>query len=103
MLAIAEMLTVNDTLEWLNLEQNCFTSDDLSQVLTKIQRNTSVRLMEVDESLEQDNKLQLIEFNKGRQHLLGLSVLSLMKGYKAVDWTKRKVDQFKAWYQENFD
>ena len=72
MLAIAEMLTVNDILEWLNLEQNCFTFDDLSQVLTKIQRNTSVRLMEVDESLEQDNKLQLIEFNKGRQHLLGL-------------------------------
>ena len=102
-LAIAEMLIVNDTLEWLNLKRNCFTSDDLSQVLTRIKGNTSIRLMEVDESLEQDVKLQLTEFNKGRQHLLGLSELSLMKGYKAVDWTKRKVDQFKVWCQETFD
>ena len=37
-LAIAEMLTVNNKLEWLNLEQNCFASDDLSQVLTKIEK-----------------------------------------------------------------
>ena len=59
--------------------------------------------MEVDESLEKDIKVQLTEFNEGRQHILGLSVISLMKGYKAVAWTKRKFDRFKTWYQENFD
>ena len=94
---------VNDTLEWLNLKQNCFTSDDLSQVLTKLERNTTLRLMEVDDSLEQDIKVQLTEFNQGREHLLGLSDLSLLKGYKAIDWTKRKVNQFKSWCQETFD
>lgn len=45
LLTIAEMLTVNDTLEWLNLRANDFKSYDLSQVLTVIKRNTSLRLM----------------------------------------------------------
>ena len=51
LLTIAEMLTVNDTLEWLNLRVNDFTSYDLSQALTVIKGNTSLRFMEVDESL----------------------------------------------------
>ena len=103
-LAIAEMLTVNDTLEWLNLKKNCFTSRDLLQVLTTIKANTSLRLMEVDDSLiDQDITLQLTEINKGREHVLGLSDWHLMKGSKAVDWGKRKVNKLKAWFEETFD
>ena len=103
-LAIAEMLTVNDTLEWLNLTKNCFTSSDLLQVLTTIKANTSLRLMEVDDSLiDQDINMQLKEINKGREHILGLSEWYLMKGSKVVDWGKRKVNKLKAWFEETFD
>ena len=104
LLAIADMLTVNDTLELINLTANDFTSFDLSQVLTIIKRNTSLRLMEVSESLiNKDINLQLAELNEGREHLLGLNELCLMRGYKAVDWGKRKVSKFKTWFQETFD
>ena len=35
--------------------------------------------------------------------ILGLNEFSLVRGYKAIDWGKRKVSKFKAWFQENFD
>ena len=71
LLAIAEMLTVNDTLEWLNLRVNDFTSYDLSQALTVIKGNTSLRFMEVDESLiNKDINMQLAELNEGREHYI---------------------------------
>jgi len=96
-LAIAEMLTFNDTLEWLNLKENCFSSDDILHVLVKIKKNTSLRAMEVDDSLvEQDIKMQLEELNKGRRHILGLSEFSLFKGYKAV----KQIDRLKTWFQK---
>ena len=60
--------------------------------------------MEVDDSLiDQDITIQLTEINKGREHVLGLSEWYLMKGSKAVDWGKRKVNKFKAWLEETFD
>ena len=60
--------------------------------------------MEVDESLiNKDINMQLAELNEGREHLLGLNEFSLVRGYKAIDWGKRKVSKFKAWFQENFD
>ena len=101
-LAIAEMLIDNDTLEWVNLEQNCFTSDDLSQVITMMTRNSTLRLMEVDESLvTKDIEVQLTELNKGRKHFLGLIDISLLKGYKGLDWAIRKVDQLKSKVSRN--
>lgn len=80
--AIAEMLLSNNTLEWLDLEENSFTTSDLIQVLVIIKTNTSLSLLEVNESLVDKNvKLQLAEFNKGRKISLKLNRLhAVFKG-----------------------
>lgn len=58
--------------------------------------------MEVDESLiEQDIKTQLAELNDGWEHLLGLSGLYLLKGYKAVDWGKEKLTNLKHCFKKS--
>lgn len=47
--------------------------------------------MEVDESLvDKDINMQLAELNEGREHLLELNEWSIVRGYKAIDWGKKK-------------
>ena len=90
--AIAEMLLSNNTLEWLDLEQNTFTTTDLMQVLEMIKgNNTSLSLMEVDDALVDKNvKLRLTEFNEGRKISLRLNGLhAIFKGSHSgvfVEW-----------------
>ena len=81
--AIAEMLLSNNTLEWLDLERNPITITDLMQVLVMIKgTNTSLTLMEVDDTLVDDNvKILLEEFNEGRKFSLRLTRLhAIFKG-----------------------
>ena len=100
--AIAEMLLKNSTLEWLDLECNPFTTTDLMQVLVMIKgTNTSLSLMEVDDTLVDDNvKLLLSEFNEGRKISLRLNCLhAIFKGSHSgivVEWGVKKYGKVKS-------
>ena len=102
MCAIAEMLLSNNTLEWLDLEQNPFTTTDLMQVLEMIKgNNTSLSLMEVDDALVDKNvKLRLTEFNEGRKISLRLNDLhAIFKGSHSgvvVEWGVKLLGKIKS-------
>ena len=99
------MLQSNNTLEWLDLERNSFTTSDLIQVLVMIKANTTLSLMEVDKSLVEENvKLLLEEFNKGRKILLKLNRLhAIFKGSvsgRMLEWGATQYDKIKAKIKE---
>ena len=59
------MLQVNSTLQYIILDYNNFSSDDLIQVLVIMKSNTTLRLMDVSSRLLQEPvKKQLEIFNK---------------------------------------
>ena len=103
LLTIAKMLQTNNVLEWIGLEKNSFSSDDLKIALQEMTNNTSLLLMEVDSSLIDNNvKALLLQFNKGRETALRLSVWEVLQGYNVVDWGMQKFDQAKAWFKDTF-
>ena len=72
-LTIAEMLCVNNTLQYIDLQQNSFSDDDLIQFLVTIKSNTTLAIMEVNTDLLQKNvNKQLAMFNKKRRNQLVL-------------------------------
>ena len=99
---IAEMLLKNNTLEWLELEQNPFTTTDLMHILVMIKgTNTSLSLMEVDDTLVDKNvKLLLSEFNEGRKISLRLNGLhAIFKGSHSgvvVEWGVKQYGKVKS-------
>ena len=74
-LTIAEMLCVNNTLQWIELQQNKFSDDDLIQVLVTMKSNTTLIIMAVDTNLEKSVKKQLALFNNKRRNKLLLDSL----------------------------
>ena len=76
-LAIAEMLKINDNLVTIHLEGNTFSCNDLLQVLVKIKNNITLSFMVIDVSLQKLDvvKNQLALFNRRRRNHLRLSVL----------------------------
>ena len=78
-LAIGDMLCINNMIEIIHLQDNRFSCDDLVQVLVKLENNFTLTFMLVDESLQ---KLQLVKrqlalCNRGRRNHLRLNVLLL--------------------------
>ena len=64
-ITIAGMLQVNNTLQYIILDYNNFSSDDLIQVLVIMKSNTTLRLTDVSSKLLQEPvKKQLEIFNK---------------------------------------
>jgi len=103
LLTIAKMFQTNNVLEWINLEQNSFSSDDLKVALQNMTNNASLILIEVDRSLiDSDLKALLLQFNKGRKTALRLHIWEVLQGYNAVDWGIKKFDQAKAWFKDTF-
>ena len=80
-LTIAEMLQVNNTLQWIGLAGNKFSADDLIQVLMIIKNNTTLVMMAVDNELllQEQVKKQLIMFNRKRRNPLILNVYQLFR------------------------
>ena len=75
-LAIAEMLKINNRLEIIHLEENSFTGNDMIQVLAKLDSNVTLAFMIIDASLHklQVVKNQLILFNRRRRNPLRLNI-----------------------------
>ena len=79
-LAIGEMLCINNKIEIIQLLNNRFSCDDLVQVLVKLENNSTLTYMLVDASLQklQMVKRQLTLHNRAaRRNHLRLNVLQL--------------------------
>ena len=79
-LTIGGMLQVNSTLEFVGLEYNEFSSDDLLQVLVTMKSNTTLRLMMIEsELIQKPVKEQLAMFNRRRRHHLVFNTFQLVR------------------------
>ena len=79
-IAIAGMLQVNNTLKFIDLEDNKFSSDDLVEVLVIMKNNTTLRVIVVNNKLLQEPvKKKLAVFNKKRRHALKLDANQLLR------------------------
>ena len=104
LLTIARMLQTNSILEWINLEDNNFTSGDLNLAIQEMDDNNSLLFMEVDYSLiDKDFKESLSRFNENREPPLRLHIWEVFRGYDVVDWGLKKVNKVKSFFKDMFD
>ena len=79
-LMIAEMLCVNNMLQYIDLQVNSFSDDDLIQFLVTIKSNTTLTILDVDAYLINKNvNKQLSMFNKKRRNQLVLEPNKLFR------------------------
>ena len=101
---IAKMLQINDVLEWINLELNDFSSDDLNLAIQEMGNNASLLFLEVDYSLiDKGFKESLSRFNEDREPPLRMHIWEVFRGYDVVDRGLKKVNKVKAFFKDLLD
>ena len=104
LLTIAKMLQTNNVLEWINLEKNSFSRDDLKTALQEMTNNSSLVFLEVDWSLiDKTFKELLVKFNQNRETHLRMHIWETIHGYDTVDWGLKKLGKAKTFIKSIFD
>ena len=98
------MLQTNNVLEWINLEKNSFSSDDLKVAPQEMTNNTSLVFLEVDRSLiDTEFKESLAKFNENRETHLRMHFWEVIHGYDALDWGLRKLGKARTFLKGIFN
>jgi len=101
LITIAKMLQTNNVLEWINLERNSFSSNDLKLALHEMTNNTSLVFLEVDWSLiDKEFKDLLVKFNENRETHLRMHFWEVIHGFDTVDWVLRKLGNARTFFKK---